>query len=220
MKADPQLAGYYARRAREYERIYAKPERQEDLQQLRQRVAAFATGARVLELACGTGWWTEVLASAAVSVTAVDVNSAVLELARNKRLPNVKFRQDDLYALPQLEGPFDAGFAAFWWSHVPRAQISEFLRGFHQQLQPNARVMFLDNRFVPGSSTPVSRTDVEGNTWQCRRLEDGSEIEVLKNFPAFDELTATLTEFATDVQVELLPYYWCLTYRLPDRLTP
>jgi len=216
MTADPQLAEYYSRRAREYERIYAKPERQEDLRQLNKIVTAFFTGARVLELACGTGWWTRVLAPVAAVVTAVDINEEVLELARARAAGPVKFVRDDLYELKPLVGPFDAGFAGFWWSHVPRAQLGGFLRNFHRALPPGARVMFLDNRFVPGSSTPIVRTDPAGNTWQRRRLDDGGEVEVLKNFPEPAELTAALADVATDIQVELLPYYWCLTYRLPE----
>jgi SAM-dependent methyltransferase len=216
MTADPQLADYYARRAHEYERIYAKPERQDDLRQLGRIVAAFFAGARVLELACGTGWWTRVIAPGAAAVTAVDINEEVLELARARAAGPVEFVRDDLYDLKPLAGPLDAGFAAFWWSHVPRAQLNTFLRHFHRALQPGARVMFLDNRFVPGSSTPLARTDPAGNTWQRRRLDDGREVEILKNFPEPAELTATLAKLATDIRVELLPYYWCLTYRLPE----
>jgi len=220
MTADPQLAGYYARRAREYERIYAKPERQDDLQRLRGDVADYFAGARVLELACGTGWWTQVIGPMAAAVTAVDINEEVLELARSKAIPNVEFVRGDLYALPPLPGRFNAGFAAFWWSHVPRARLGGFLCGFHRALVPGARVMFLDNRFVPGSSTPVARTDADGNTWQRRWLDDGSETEVLKNFPKPTDLAAAVADLATDVRVELLPHYWCLTYRLPARSTP
>ena len=38
------LADYYARRAAEYERIYAKPERQADLAALRSRIAGLFAG--------------------------------------------------------------------------------------------------------------------------------------------------------------------------------
>ena len=45
-------------------------------------------------------------------------------------------------------------------------------------------MVFFDNCYVEGSSTPLSRTDAAGNTYQSRRLDDGSTHEVLKNFPA------------------------------------
>jgi demethylmenaquinone methyltransferase/2-methoxy-6-polyprenyl-1,4-benzoquinol methylase len=34
-------------------------------------------------------------------------------------------------------------------------------------------VVFIDNMFVPGNSTPLSRTDDRGNTYQQRSLDDG-----------------------------------------------
>ena len=52
------MAAYYARRAAEYESVYAKPERQADLRQMEAELAEPFAGRRVLEIACGTGWWT------------------------------------------------------------------------------------------------------------------------------------------------------------------
>ena len=46
------LIDYYAARVAEYERIYAKPERQADLAELRTVVAAFFKDSHVLEIAC------------------------------------------------------------------------------------------------------------------------------------------------------------------------
>ena len=43
-------------------------------------------------------------------------------------------------------GGFAAGFAGFWFSHVPRSRVGEFLRGFHAALSPGAKVVLLDNR--------------------------------------------------------------------------
>jgi hypothetical protein len=102
--------------------------------------------------------------------------------------------------------------AAFWWSHVPKARLTDFLRGFHRVLAPGARVVFLDNVYVEGSSTPLSRTDAHGNTYQLRRLDDGSTHEVLKNFPTEPELRHVVAGWADDVQVEFLRYYWILSY--------
>jgi demethylmenaquinone methyltransferase/2-methoxy-6-polyprenyl-1,4-benzoquinol methylase len=75
-------------------------------------------------------------------------------------------------------------------------------------------MVFMDNRFVAGSSTPINRRDAEGNTYQVRRLEDGSEHEVLKNFPTESEVREVLADRATGFSWTELPYYWFLTYRL------
>jgi demethylmenaquinone methyltransferase/2-methoxy-6-polyprenyl-1,4-benzoquinol methylase len=69
----------------------------------------------------------------------------------------------------------------------------------------------MDNRYVQGSSTPISRKDAEGNTYQARRLADGSSHEVLKNFPSARELRARLGEEVRYVEYQ---YYWLASYRI------
>lgn len=208
------LIDYYSRRAEEYERIYRKPERQADLERLRAHLCSLVGGRRVFEVACGTGYWTAAIADVVESVLATDASEEVLEIAREKRLHpgHVTFAKVDAYhpRLPRRD--FDAGLAAFWWSHVPKARLSTFLDAFHAALLPGARVVFMDNHFVPGSSTPISRTDSEGNTYQQRRLDDGSTHEVLKNFPSPEELRGVLAPHA--VEVTTLDFFWCASYEL------
>jgi demethylmenaquinone methyltransferase/2-methoxy-6-polyprenyl-1,4-benzoquinol methylase len=214
MSIETSMAGYYAARAAEYERIYQKPERQSDLRHLRDLVARTFAGADVFELACGTGYWTEVLSRAAASVLACDINEEVLAMARSKPvdLNKTTFRKEDAYNLPAFPSGFNGGLAAFWWSHVPKARLRGFLRGFHRIFSPGAQVVFIDNCYVEGSSTPISRQDEQGDTYQQRRLDDGSTHEVLKNFPGETELHSAVEGLAKDVQVEFLRYYWILSY--------
>ena len=208
------LTTYYARRAAEYERIYAKPERQAELAVLRQRIPALLAGRDVLELACGTGYWTVLVAATARAVTGVDVNEEVLAVARAKTWPDtpVDLLCLDLHRAPALGRRFDGALAAFWWSHVPRRELDGFLDVLHACLLPGARVVVLDNRYVEGSSTPISRTDEQGDTWQRRRLDDGSEHEVLKNFPDPEVLQAVLGPRVRDLALERSPHYWLAIY--------
>ena len=210
------MAKYYAERAKEYERIYAKPERQEDLRRLREFIQRAFTDAQVFEVACGTGYWTELVARSAASVVATDINDEVLAVARSKPIDpeKVTFRRQDAYALPDVGRCFTGGLAAFWWSHVPKASLRGFLQGFHRLFSTGAKIVFIDNRYVKGSSTAISRTDESGNTYQLRRLDDASVHEVLKNFPTQSELCAAVQDVATEVQVELLEHYWILSYLL------
>ena len=210
------LVAYYARRAAEYERIYARPERQADLARLRERLAGLLAARCVLELACGTGWWTEAIAPQAAEVTALDANEEVLAIARTKRYPpgRVSFGIGDCYAPPDFGRRHDALLAAFWWSHVPLGRLDEFLRGAERALAPGAQLVFIDNRYVEGSSTPLARRDADGNSYQVRRLDDGSSHEVLKNFPSEAELRARAGEGARGVMVEFFDYFWLLAYKL------
>ena len=215
-----EMTRYYARRASEYEQVYAKPERQENLAALRDDCRARFAGRDVLEVSCGTGWWTECLTATARHVTATDISPEVLEIARAKDWPpgKVEFLVADSMALPDFGRTFDAGFAGFWWSHVPLAELPRFLEGFHSRLAPGARVAFIDNLFVTGSSTPVSRRDEAGNTWQIRRLADGSVSEVIKNFPTEDSIRAALAPFSDEIEIRFQNYFWMATYRLRSRL--
>jgi ubiquinone/menaquinone biosynthesis C-methylase UbiE len=208
------LTHYYARRAREYEQIYQRAERQEDLQKLRERITGNFEGKHVLEIACGTGFWTEVLAECACSVTATDVSEQMLSIARVKPFDShkVTLAQADAYALPGFRRHFNAGLAGFWWSHVPKGRLPGFLHDFHRSFVPGSTFMFIDNIFVEGISTPISRRDDDGNTWQVRKLQDGSTHEVPKNFPTEQQIRGTLEGLATEVKIEFLTYYWILTY--------
>jgi SAM-dependent methyltransferase len=210
---------YYARRAGEYEQVYAKPERQDDLAVLRQECRGLFAGRDLLEISCGTAWWTECFAHTARRITATDINPEVLEIARAKDWDPAKidFLTADSMALPDFGRSFDAAFAGFWWSHVPLGRLHGFLEGFHSRLAAGARVVFIDNRFVEGSSTPLSRRDEEGNTWQQRTLANGSIFEVMKNFPAEDEIRAALAPFSDEIEIRSRNYFWMAIYRLRDK---
>lgn len=210
------IARYYAQRAAIYERVYHKPERQRDLRAMEAWLPAQFKGRRVLELACGTGWWTANGARDAASWLATDLNPETIAVARAKAMPaNVRFTTSDAYTLQGLEDErFDAAFAGFWWSHVPLARLRPWLAMLHARLEPGAVVVMLDNVYCAGSSTPISRRDAEGNTYQLRPLDDGSVHEVLKNFPARDDVLAAIAPCARDVQWTEHEYYWTLRYNL------
>jgi len=212
------LDEFYARRAREYERVYEKPERQADLARLAARLQAEFRSRDVLEIACGTGYWTRAIADTARSVTATDVNAEVLRLAREKHWGDAPVRivVADAFDLQLVTGSFDAAFVGFLWSHVERPRLPALLEQLHGRLAPDSLVIVVDNRYVPGSSTPISRTDEHGETFQVRTLDDGSRHEIRKNFPDERELRATLAGLArpvADVTVELLDFFWLLRYR-------
>jgi len=208
------LKQYYAARAREYERIYAKPERQADLTRLKVLLPPMFAGRRVLEVACGTGYWTQFIVQAAKNIVALDVNPETLAVAAEKSWPagRVRFGTADAYALPAELGMFDAAFAGFWWSHVLLHDRARFLRSLDARLAPGARVVFLDNLLVANSSTAISHRDDEGNTYQRRRLEDGSEHVVLKNFPTAEELAADAAPYGRNTQYMPFGYYWLFSY--------
>jgi len=142
-----EMIAYYAHRAAEYERIYASPRWQEDLERIRGRIRAVFAGRRVFEVACGTGYWTRYAAERAGSVHATDVNDDTLALARTKTYgASVTVERRDAYAPATGRARFDAGLAALRLSHVDLGRNRE-------------------------RRAPASRTDEAGNRYEMRRLD-------------------------------------------------
>lgn len=209
------MQDYYTARAPEYDRIYAKPERQDDLRQIERWLPPLFAGASVLEVACGTGYWTQFIAPVATQVTAVDAAPDTMRIAQSREANRrVEFLEGDAYALRSALGgrKFQRGFAGFWFSHIPKSRVREFLLGFKAALEPGAAVVLIDNLFVEGSSTPISETDGEGNTYQTRPLADGTTHRLIKNFPSEQELRVVTAGLAARVEYKTWQYYWALSY--------
>jgi demethylmenaquinone methyltransferase/2-methoxy-6-polyprenyl-1,4-benzoquinol methylase len=204
----------YTPRVPEHDRIYERPECQNDLRRLREMLTELLAGRRVLEVACGTGYWTEHVAQVAQSVLALDVNEDLLKLAvtRLRRFSNTAVLIDDAFSLATIPENFGAGFAAFWWSHVPRQHLPAFLDTFHSKLQKGALVVFLDARDSDGK--PVCRTDPEGNTYLRHRSSDGTEREDIRNYPAREEIEHLIRPRSRMFSMHEFPRYWCATYQL------
>jgi len=204
------LAEYYQQRAPEYDEVYAKPERQDDLAELKRLLPLLVAARNVLEIAAGTGYWTQVIASAAASVTATDLNAETLAVAASRDYGGAAplLLTADAYRLDSVPGEFDLVFCGFWWSHIARGNVARFLAGVSARVAPGTHLVILDNRYVPGSSHPITRTGPDGDTYQLRRLQDGRKYEVLKNFPTQQEVAADLVPWATGLQFTELPYYW------------
>jgi len=211
-----QSAQYYAKSAANHDRVYDKPERQHDLAAMREQVAQALRGHVVLELACGTGYWTRVIATSAEAVLATDINPEMIALGKLRALPadKVQFRVADAFALPDDIGSFTAVFIGFWWSHVKREQQERFLAQLRSKLGRDLLIVLLDDAYVEGSSETVARTDMEGNTYQIRTAPDGQRYEIPKTYPSDSALRKKLASSVREIRIVRLEYYWLLTCRL------
>jgi protein-L-isoaspartate O-methyltransferase len=92
---------YYQERALEYDQIYQLARRQNELLQLKTWLTERVRGRTILEIAAGTGYWTEAAASVAKAITATDCNSELLQIASKRSLgPHVTLRYADAYSHP------------------------------------------------------------------------------------------------------------------------
>ncbi len=204
---------YYRERTPVYDDVYAYPERQQDLRLLEQYVEDAFAGHHVLEVAAGTGYWTQFIARRADSMLVTDAEAEPLKKLseRELRCP-VVVEQQDVYRL-STDREFDGGFAGLWLSHVPVERIPAFFDSFHACLAPGASVILMDNSEAQLQRLPITERDEAGNTYQSRELESGSTHLVLKNFPSEDDLRRYVEDHGEVEEYLDLENFWLLQYR-------
>ena len=182
---------------------------------IKARYRVLFKGRDVLEVACGSGYWTRVLGETAASVLAVDINREILHEAseRCRDLPNVTFRIADAFTFLSVPTGFDAAVAVWWYSHVPGANVPQFLHALCGVLAPGALVLFVDQ--LPGEGA-VLAADAGGNILETRDLPDGRKFSVIKNFPTESELRAAIAPFGEDFSYAAHPDggWWEVAWRV------
>lgn len=204
---------YYAARAPTYDRVYSILERQADLRYLEDWVPEHFRNRKVLEIACGTGYWTQYIAPAASTMCAVDITGEAIAQARIRAgTSQVKFRVEDAYHLSMPSGMFDAAFAGLWVSHIPRQKLPAFFINLHGLLQTESKVLVIDNSRAQSRDHPITETDEAGNTYQTRVLDNGSEYKVLKNFPTQQDMLLAIEGVGKNSRFQELEHYWTFEF--------
>ena len=208
------MKNYYAQRANNYESIYKSPERKASLLAMEERLCNVLDGHRVLEVACGTGYWTHRYAPVATAVLATDINQVMLDHAQQKEYPSgrVEFSLADVFALQAANGvQYSACFAGFLWSHIEREEQADVLAQLVKVVGRGSVLVLLDDNDVEGSSAPIARTDADGNTFQLRMQEGGTRVEIVKNYHTDSFLRKRIGLAARDIRIFRNDHYWMLT---------
>lgn len=212
---------YYRRRAEEFEAVYdrAGPARRAEIKRLSQAAQEALRGRRVLEVACGTGYWTRLVSRTAREIIATDSVEEVLNVARRKiyHCP-VTFRLEDAYRLSLEAEEFDGGLANFWFSHLPRHRVDRFITGFHRTLRPQASVFLADNVLVPDVGGELISRAEDDDTYRRRTLRDGSKHVIIKNYYSAEDLSAIFGQHVPGLSaanVFVGQHFWYIAYRLP-----
>ncbi|MDH3216468.1 MAG: class I SAM-dependent methyltransferase [Candidatus Krumholzibacteria bacterium] len=210
------LERYYRMRAPEYDDIYARADdvRRGELASATEMMKSVVDGRRVLEVACGTGFWTHIASEVATKIVAIDASSEMLDVAGQKKLraDNVTFIKADAYRLDEVPGTFDAGVASFWVSHVPKARLKSFLSAFHQRLGKRASVFMMDNFNTPGYGGEFLCKPGSQDTFKLRELADGSKHTIIKNYFDTNKLRYLFAPVSNQLVIGSGTYYWWLSY--------
>jgi SAM-dependent methyltransferase len=168
------VKSYYEQRAPEYDDWYLgtgmyesldRPGWHEDVAALQRVVSALAP-ARVLDVACGTGFLTQHLRG---SVTGLDQSETMLTIARG-RAPRARFVRGDGLAPPFDDGAFELVFTGHFYGHLQDEERAAFM----------AQAGRLARELVVVDAARREGIPEEG--WQDRVLSDGSRHQVFKRY--------------------------------------
>ena len=211
---DEQTRRYYRRRAPEYEQIYYRdnPPRRKEIDDEAAFLRGLADGREVLDLGCGTGYWTQILAERAALVAAADIAPEIIAQAGRKeyrRPPH--FLIADLEHPPFAEGAFDLVVLAFWLSHQPRETFPTFFPMLGRLVRRGGRLWMIDNNPpAEGRSLPAAGVDAHGNNFRRRFLDNGEPFVILKNYFQRDELVSLCAPYGRVDRLVYGTYYWSI----------
>ena len=159
---------YYDRLAYEYEQNAAsREEPSEDLPGLLHAISELPP-ARVLDVACGTGFFTQHLGS---EVTGLDQSEAMLKVARG-RVPWAEFVRGDAFRMPFAGRSFERVFASFFYGLLPFEDRGRFLK---EARRVGEELILLE-------PTPQWVPSGRAEGWEERRLSDGTRYEIYRRY--------------------------------------
>jgi demethylmenaquinone methyltransferase/2-methoxy-6-polyprenyl-1,4-benzoquinol methylase len=213
---------YYRARAGEYDRWWLRQGRYDrgpeatrrwfdEGEEVREAFDALPLdGADVLELAPGTGLWTERLAARANRVTAIDASAEMIQQCKDRLGPladRVDFALADLFDW-EPDRSYDVVVFCFWISHIPDDMLDAFLEKVARALRPGGWLFFLDGRPEPTSTATDHVLPSPDAEVMVRRLDDGQEFRIIKNFWSFDELQRRLSHAGLTAEVRETANYF------------
>ena len=210
---------YYRERAPEYDDWFYQRGRYDEGERRRREwqaetgrafavLRSLGTVEAALELAGGTGLWTEHLLRQASRLTVVDSSPQALELARRRVCddPRATFEVADLFAYRPARR-FDLVSFTFWLSHVPPARLPGFFALLRRSLRPGGVLYAVDQ-------SPTARKRPRGDHLQERTLADGRTYEIVKVYYTADEVAGLFAAHGFQANVTATPTLWIAVARL------
>jgi len=178
------MRAYYDRRAGEYDDwwlgrgLYAERERPGWAEEVDRLIAVLAglAPARVLDVACGTGFLTRHLRG---EVSGIDQSQAMVAIAAG-RVPRAHIARGDAVPLPFADGAFDRVVTAHFYGHLQGDERAAFVA---EARRVGTELVVVDSALRDG---------VDPEEWQERLLTDGSRHRVYKRYFAAAELADEL----------------------------
>lgn len=167
----------------------------------RRKLLALGPLQRILELAPGTGDWTQELVRIGETVTAVDASPEMIEINRKRVAdPRVTYQRADIFDwTPQQR--YDLVFLAFWLSHVPSDVADAFLMKVSNAVRPQGHLFIIDQCNEYEDIRGFSLVKSEG-IFEERMLSDGRTFRIMKIFYHPGLLAERMRQLGFEVKAE------------------
>jgi 2-polyprenyl-3-methyl-5-hydroxy-6-metoxy-1,4-benzoquinol methylase len=220
---EEQQIEYYQARASEYDEWFLRKgrfDRGEEINRpwfvevdgVRKILEDFKPEGRILELACGTGLWTQELIKYSNQITAVDAVKEVIELNKRRlQSDQISYIQANIFQWKPVS-TFDVIFFSFWLSHVSPNYFTLFWKIVEKALAPGGRVFFIDSKYDQKSTAKDHILGEEESGIANRKLNDGREFQIVKIFYKSKILKKQLQELSWNITVQETPTYFIYGY--------
>ncbi len=218
-----EMKAYYRARAKEYDEWFYRQGRYDrgadlnalwfhELHDVQEALHAFQIEGDILELAPGTGIWTECFLQSATSITAVDASPEMIAINQARVADHrVSYVQADLFTW-QPTRTYDAVCFCFWISHIPNERLTSFLHIVSRAVRPGGKIFFVDGSREPSGTAIAHILPGVQEQVMLRILNDGQQFHIVKNFydPAF--LMKQFADFGFAITVKETPTYFLYGY--------
>lgn len=166
---------------------------------------------QVLELASGTGIWTEQLLQISTKIEAIDASAETIAINQNKlNSDKVTYQHQDIFTW-EPEQEYDLVFFSFWLSHVPPDLLQSFLKKVYLATRKGGRIFIIDSR-NDYTSRAKDHLPEQDKIYQTRKLNDGKEFEIVKIYYQPDELQTLLVNAGFTADVRVTENYFIYTH--------
>jgi ubiquinone/menaquinone biosynthesis C-methylase UbiE len=209
---------YYDERAPEYEEAYVLgtgtasiPDPQvfrAEIPRLASIVERFAHG-RLIDLACGTGFWLAHYAGCCSSVTLFDQSERMLDECKRKiaalrMADRCSLIRGDFFDYEFGRGVYDCALVGFFLSHLTEAQEHILFDTLKGMLDSSGRFLILDSAWSSERARFNAKTER-----QKRQLNDGTRFEIYKRYCSQEDITAWARRYDLTIAVEHFGTAFC-----------
>jgi ubiquinone/menaquinone biosynthesis C-methylase UbiE len=202
---------YYDERASEYEEAFvlgtgtaSMPDRdvfRREASILTGIVERFARG-RMVDLACGTGYWLPFYAARCTSITLIDQAPRMLDQCRKKMaVPGAPGQmivvQGDVLEHPFGPRTFDSALIGFLISHLSEDEERRLFEHLKGMLDTDGRFLIFDSAW----SLERARFNAKVERQQ-RRLKDGNAFEIFKRYIDRQDIDEWNTKYGVTTTIE------------------